>query len=352
MTKQAVVKWFTVLALSTFAVCLHAQKKHFVFIQAENNQPFHVILNSNHYTSTSSGYLVIPKLRNGRYFIIANLPADSSSEQKFTFVIDEKDLGFSLKRNNGQWALYDLVSQNAIVANPPDWEATKAIADTIKNIEPPTLVTEAHPSSDTITTTPVPVKTDTAVVAVSTNTSPDKTDGNNSSNKNTIVKVSEKANSAGIDQVYIDYSYSTPDTISIFIPAVLTTSTYTQPAQPTVAVQPTVDTAIAIMPGKASQYNRNCVTLATEVDYDRTRRQMSEEVTDDKMIQVAKYSLRERCFSVDQIQHLGLLFVSEQSRLKFFVAAKPNIYDLLNYPSLERQFTLTSVIEQFKKSVR
>jgi hypothetical protein len=44
--------------------------------------------------------------------------------------------------------------------------------------------------------------------------------------------------------------------------------------------------------GNSNQYNKSCVYLATENDFARTRKLMSLETTDDKMISTAKKQLK------------------------------------------------------------
>ncbi|MBC7587718.1 MAG: DUF4476 domain-containing protein, partial [Chitinophagaceae bacterium] len=156
-----------------------------------------------------------------------------------------------------------------------------------------------------------------------------------------ISKTYDKTNYQGIDQVYIDYTPDKNDTITIFIPFANTSQANNPDGED--ATKPNVV-------GSSSQYNRSCVNLATEADYARARRLMSSETTDDKMIVSARQSYKNTCFTTGQIKNLGLLFLSEYGRYKFFAASRSSIYDVFNYASLEAQFTLPSLIEQFRKS--
>jgi hypothetical protein len=389
---------FSVLAMSTlFSI---AQKKHFIYIQSEDKQPFYVMMQNKNYSSTLSGYLVIPKLKNGRYFFTAGFPKNIYPEQHFTCVINDSDLGFSLKRFGNQgWGLFNYVSFATIMANPTDWEKDKMNYDTVKiNMEDLAISqnpaknhsnneVEQNKSSSLISknseantkTTPensLTKKTEAevgminlsketiAVIAVSSSTEEANNQAKSTPIKNTtselaqvnnnaegasfvkntdgksgITKTFQKLNEYGIDQVYIDYSVTKTDTITLFIPY---------------AGIATIDinNGDTSRPGSTStsQYNRSCVNLATEADYGKIRRLMSAETTDDKMVQLAKSMFKNRCFTTEQIKKLGLLFISEQSRLKFFQVAKSFIYDVFNYASLETEFTIPSVIELFRKT--
>jgi hypothetical protein len=354
------------------ATVVNAQKKHFIYIQAEGKQPFYVMLNNKNYSSSLSGYLVIPKLKNGRYFFTAGFPKDLYPEQKFSCVVDDKDLGYSLKRFGDKgWGLFDYVSFNTIMANPTDWEKDKAVYDTVKlntdeafvpDVVKPVAkpVVSDVPSKKIVDTTPqtdkqqatakssmdnpVATKPIDAGLNQSVNLLVTSVPPSSSQSRLHIAKTYDKSNGQGIDQVYVDYMPNRNDTIAIFIPYA------SQEAQNEQKKEVGFDTTKHNVVGNSNQYNRSCVHLATDEDYARIRRQMSYETTDDKMIASARRSFKNKCVTTDQIRNLGLLFLSEQNRYKFFASAKPFIYDVFNYPSLEIEFKVGNMIEQFRKS--
>ncbi len=383
---------FICIAIFVAFTTATAQKKHFIYIQAEDKQPFFVMLNNRNYSSTLSGYLVIPKLKNGRYFFTAGFPRDIYPEQKFSCVVEDKDLGYSLKRFGDKgWGLFDYVSFKTIMANPSDWEKDKAVYDTVKlntdevfiqeptKTASPTVSVAASSSSkkveepikrtnETASASQVPIKTETAGSAVQSAIAPATLEAspvqsiqeerklavnnnNQPQNQNKqqdgrfhVIKTYDKGTYQGIDQVYIDYTPARADTITIFIP--YASSVQANPVPETTSVDTTKPNSV----GSSNQYNRSCVNLATEADYGKARRLMSSETTDEKMIASAKRSYKNTCFTTEQIRNLGLLFLSEQSRYKFFVASRPSIYDVFNYPSLEAEFKAPNMIDQFRKS--
>ena len=88
--------------ISIFLFCFYitglaAQEKHFVFIQADNNQPFYIFLNGKLFSSTASGYVILSKLTDGTYNFSVGFPKNAFPEQGFQIAIDNKDLGFNLK---------------------------------------------------------------------------------------------------------------------------------------------------------------------------------------------------------------------------------------------------------------
>jgi hypothetical protein len=347
------------------ATVANAQKKHFIYIQAEDKQPFYVMLNNKNYSSTMSGYLVIPKLKNGRYFFTAGFPKDLYPEQKFTCVVEDKDLGYSFKRFGDKgWGLFDYISFKTIMANPSDWEKDKAIYDTVKlntdeafvsdALKPVVSNVPAKKAEDISPQIDKPAATAKSSMDNPAATKPVDAGLNQSINVTVpstsatgrlhIAKTYERSNSQGIDQVYVDYMPNRNDTIAIFIP-------YTsQDAQNEQKSETGSDTIKHNVIGNSNQYNRSCVHLATDDDYAKIRRQMSYETTDDKMIASARRSFKNKCITTEQVKNLGLLFLSEQNRYKFFVSAKPFIYDVFNYPSLETEFKVGNMIDQFRKS--
>lgn len=343
------------------------------------------MINNKNYSSSLSGYLIIPRLKNGKYFFIAGFPKDKYPEQKFTYVVNDKDAGFVLKQfgNNG-WGLFNVVDFSNLMANDTNWEQDKKQNDTIQledtysvntNIKPQIQVSSEANNAEQKTTL---VKTNTInkeEIDISATTT--KKDTPNSSEKkateaatfsnnqtkinNTnadnadqtpitsspkrIVRVYQKNSINGVDEMYLDYTSNPADTIIVFIPLNAETDNNPNINLPQNKIQPNSKSQANV-----NQYNTSCVYLATESDYLKTRKLMSAETSDDKMIKTAKSTFSNKCYYVEQIQKLGLLFLSEQSRLKFFKAAYSNIYDRYNYSSLEMQFTLSSLINQFRQS--
>ena len=54
------------LAFFIFLQHTDAQQNHFVYIQTDNKQPFYVRIGDRLLSSSSVGYIVIPKLKEGK----------------------------------------------------------------------------------------------------------------------------------------------------------------------------------------------------------------------------------------------------------------------------------------------
>lgn len=94
-----------------------ADNNHFIYIQAKAKEPFYVILNKKVYSSSSIGYLIIPKLQDGSYDIRIGFPKEQAPEQNFTCVVKGGDAGYSLEKgDNGNLGLLNLQTKDFIAS--------------------------------------------------------------------------------------------------------------------------------------------------------------------------------------------------------------------------------------------
>lgn len=99
------------LLFSFMAHTTQAQKVYFIYIQSESEQPFFVKMEEKIYNSSSSGYLLLSKLRDTVHNFSIGFPQNRWPEHRFSVVINRKDHGYLLK-NFGEkgWGLYNLQS--------------------------------------------------------------------------------------------------------------------------------------------------------------------------------------------------------------------------------------------------
>ncbi len=94
---------------------LSAQQNHFLYFQTEAKQPFYIKLDNKIYNSSSSGYLIVPELKDDKYKIVFGFPKNESPEQTINYTLD-KDAGFLIKNFPDKgWGLFDLQSLNIIM---------------------------------------------------------------------------------------------------------------------------------------------------------------------------------------------------------------------------------------------
>lgn len=107
------------------------QADHFIYLQSDTKLPFYVKLGAtaSPLTSSSSGYLILPKVPQGAFSLWVGFPDSAYPEQHFVCSING-DKGYLLKRFPEKgWALYDLQELTLTYANRPD--STGAVPDTM-----------------------------------------------------------------------------------------------------------------------------------------------------------------------------------------------------------------------------
>ncbi|MRG49164.1 DUF4476 domain-containing protein [Chitinophaga sp. SYP-B3965] len=83
---------------------------YFVYIQHEKQQPFYVKLEGKMLSSSVKGYVILPKLPQGKVPVTIGFPKSEAPEQSYVIrLTGQRDYGFLLK-NTGEkeYALYDL----------------------------------------------------------------------------------------------------------------------------------------------------------------------------------------------------------------------------------------------------
>ena len=80
-----------------FFSVLNAQKVYFIYLQSENQQPFFAKIGERVYNSSSSGYLILSKLRDSIYNFNIGFQGSQLADQPFSVVVNKKDQGFLIK---------------------------------------------------------------------------------------------------------------------------------------------------------------------------------------------------------------------------------------------------------------
>ena len=217
-----------------------AQQNHFIYFQTEGRQPFYAKLDKKVLSSSASGYLIIPKLKDGTYNIFIGFPKNENGDQNFVCTIDNRDAGYLLKNFGDKgWGLFNLQTLDVVMSSnqPKEKDVVKVektdafstmLSDvvndpTIKETEKPKektkqviekkvpaeepakpKVTEEKNQLVDNTTTPQSVKEDKPQLTASTSS---------------ITKKEINTDADGTVIVYIDAADQKQDTIRIFIPA-------------------------------------------------------------------------------------------------------------------------------------
>jgi hypothetical protein len=247
---------------------LHAQKIYFIYLQTETGEPFFVRMNDRLYSSESSGYLILPRLKDSTYKFKLGFPS-KDIDLDFTASINKKDHGYLIKNLGDKgWGLFDLQSldlqmstsnvkketgfdnntntntqvnaftallakatddpslrQNAVFAK--EIEKKPVLVQTVEKEQKKPAATDAvvkegkRPDEVTQPTTkPNENKPDVATINdQKDNAQKSSTNQPEVYRRSEVIKLSEGSSSDGFESVFVDQnSDGTKDTIRVFIP--------------------------------------------------------------------------------------------------------------------------------------
>jgi Domain of unknown function (DUF4476) len=371
------------LALVLFiSVAAYAQQNYFVYVQTDNKQPFYIKMKDKIMSSSAAGYLVIPKLTTGAYAFTIGFPKDQWAQQSFNVTIGTSDAGYLLK-NFGEkgWGLYNIQTMEISMNGSPASSTVKTAADN-DDVFATTLSGVAN--------TNLSNKKDAAAQVKETPTGVVKEVASKQEEKSTvseIKKIQTYNDDDGKTIVYTDKSNSKIDTIRIFIP--IESSPVVKESMPiiknveTVKAEPTKDKKFLDIDMQSTNekvvekkepikkeeptpiiepvitrekpvltFNSDCKSSATEDDFFKTRKKMVAEDSDDDMVNAARKQFKQKCYSVEQIKNLSLLFLNDAGKYKFFDAVYPYTLDTQNFASLEALLKDEYYIKRFKSMIR
>ena len=79
---------------------------------------------------------------------------------------------------------------------------------------------------------------------------------------------------------------------------------------------------------------------------------MIAEDSDDAMIDAAKKLFKQKCYNVEQVKNLSVLFLNDKSKYNFFDAVYPYTSDTQNFSSLETLLKDDYFVKRFKAMLR
>ena len=103
---------------------------------------------------------------------------------------------------------------------------------------------------------------------------------------------------------------------------------------------------------KAAVKSNSCKAVAVEDDFFKLRKRMAAANNDDAMITEAKKTFKTKCFSTTQVRNLSALFLTDESKYKFFDAAYQYVSDLENFSTLQSALKDEYFINRFKAMIR
>lgn len=101
--------FITISLLLLTAVSVSAQQLHFAYLQTDAHKPFYVVLNKKNYSSTASGYIILPKLQNGDYPVRIGFAKNENAEQEYLLQVKDNDQGLLIKDFGDKgWGLFNM----------------------------------------------------------------------------------------------------------------------------------------------------------------------------------------------------------------------------------------------------
>lgn len=396
------MKRFLLFSILFFSIFLgKAQHYHFVYLQSDNAQPFYIKVGDKIYSSSQSGYTIIPKLLSGEQSIWVGFPKNEWPQQKFNISISGSDMGFLLKKDDSKgWYLFNLQTLTTLNAsingkNPED----KAVADATPNSFTSTL-------ADVVNTPSLKVQENAG------QNKPAKTDVISENQKlenksSDIVLESKKeaqksetpvfpavrrqaVNNGPNSFTYIVLNDGNQDTIVIDFEEELNTKPEVKVGNADNQIQPAPKTSAdsvesrdkmdekgekelrfisldlqsevadsnkpnsapkPITEKEVKMINSDCKQIASDNDFFKLRKKMSAQKSDEEMVQVAKKQFKHKCFSTEQIKNLSLLFLNDEGKYHFFDASYPFTHNSNEFKSLESQLNDPYYINRFRSMV-
>ncbi|HMI77384.1 MAG TPA: hypothetical protein VK484_01255, partial [Ferruginibacter sp.] len=328
---------FLLFLFLLFSSGLIAQQNRFIYIQTENKQGFYVKLDKKLFSSSASGYLIIPKLKDGTYELFIGFPKNEWPEQKVTCTINKTDAGFMLK-NFGEkgWGLFNLQTMQVLMSEKKTIDNKAAVieenydafstilADVVND---PSIRQKSIVQAVTEEVSPANITAQKAIVKEEAKPVPDKVE---------ISKLIYDNKPDGVTIAYVDVVNGIADTINVFIPAEKgkkTKKSKTEQvkkaakveedlAKNNMQIDSTLKVANEIVQAsrdtvkkktvKPVLANTNCKIVASRIDFLNLRTQMTATEDYDDMISLAIRSFKKKCFTTEQVKNLSTLFLRDE----------------------------------------
>jgi Domain of unknown function (DUF4476) len=117
----------------------------------------------------------------------------------------------------------------------------------------------------------------------------------------------------------------------------------------------TVSDVVPVVAGNPVEKNvlkNNCPAVAEESDFFKLRKNMAAAEGDDNMLTEAKNYFKTKCFTTEQVKNLGLLFLNDEVKYKFFDLAYAFVTDIDKFSVLQNELKEEYYINRFKAMLR
>lgn len=120
-----------ILTFFLAGIQIKAQQLFFIAIDADQQQPFAVLMGKKSYSSNSQGHLVLSGLKDSLYEMSISFPKNSFPDQLFRVEMKRKDRGFQLKKiTASSWGLYDWQTMDLLKPVSSQFVSSAELRDT------------------------------------------------------------------------------------------------------------------------------------------------------------------------------------------------------------------------------
>lgn len=368
--------------------CLRAQ--HYIFIEADGQQPFYLKQGNTMVSSSAAGFLILPKIKATEMEFSIGFPKNVYPEVAFYINGTDRDRGFQLKQMEGQgWSLFDRTSLEVIKGEVPQSAPIEmklpqkeegSFAQLLATATDDKSLLERIPKKDSVEKASLNKSITKAGLPTFVVKSGLK-DSLGTKDKVILppISISAQMEDTGVKRlVYVEKTIKgTDDTIAVDIEKkkiVAAIESFSQPkdgaliappsnviANPLVspdtishAGKPIVDTDSSktnVQVSKASPIIVCDRPIADYKDIRALQKKLLGIATDEDQRNYAVKAFGRKCFNTKQALEIGWFFVDETSRLQLFKALKPLIADKDSFGNLEVSFLKEENITAFRALV-
>ena len=178
-----------------------------------------------------------------------------------------------------------------------------------------------------------------------------------------VTRRSESSTTEGFGIVYHDVNEGKTDTIRILIPTSKNNLSEDLAVDSQVPEKKVDTTAIINQnetAAKATEENNNkpvenpptnCKSIASDKDFMKLRKNMAAKENDEAMIDEAKKSFKNKCFSVEQVRYLSTLFLTSAAKYQFFDVAYEHVTNKKEFSALQSELKDEYYLKRFKALV-
>ncbi len=348
---------------------LNAQ--HYLFIEADGQQPFYIKRGSEAYSSTASGFLILSKLTAKEIDFIIGFPNKLYPEVSFKVNGLDRDRGFLLKQDEGKgWVLIDRAGSGMIAGGAVTPQLFSAVSGN-SSAGFADLLADATGDKSLLEKTSYTPTTPTKQVAVS----PKTNSSGGPTKKPQSPQATPKPKSWGIIRSIVQSDDSTSIRIAFFEKNAKEKwdTILIEIEKPLMSIAPEkieIDSSRSALRlekkvnlseqslSPLSNTAENIVStecknpVALPKDVKEVQRKMSKSSSSDEQIAIALKAMAERCFTTRQVKELGTVFWEEENRLLFFTTVRKWVSDPALYSELEQSLLQEGSKRSFREMLK